>query len=81
MTDINPVCSDFRTNCFACKDGRCGALHDTNFLGKPCPFYATKEMFDLAQAKTRARLLRIGRPDLLKYVTAKKMAARKKRGK
>ena len=74
----SPVCSDLRTGCFACRDGRCGALHDTNFFGKPCPFYATKEMFGLAQARTRTRLLKIGRPDLLDYAVHKKMERRKR---
>lgn len=28
-----------RLDCFAYKDGNCVALNDTNFKGRPCPFY------------------------------------------
>ncbi len=65
------------TDCFAYKDkdgaGRCTCLSNTDFRGKPCPFYATKEAAEASRRKARERLVSMGMPDLLeKYLTAAK---------
>lgn len=42
----NPLCRETQQRqdtCFACVDGRCKILKDTNFLYKECPFYKTRE--------------------------------------
>ena len=54
-----------RAECFANRKNRCHALHDTDFRGKPCPFFKTKEQAEEGRCKVRARLIAIGRQDLL----------------
>jgi len=36
-------CKDRRGGCCMCAGGKCLALWNTDFKGKPCPFYKTKE--------------------------------------
>ena len=60
-------CPMAKWDCAARSDrGLCVALKDIDYgPGKPCPFYKTAEQKAAENAKTRDRLVSIGRADLL----------------
>ena len=47
------------SDCAACEDGGCIALTDTDFAGRPCPFYKSWAQIELEDERTRERLRRI----------------------
>ena len=49
-----------REECAAYKEGHCVALIDTDFGGKECPFFKTKEQNTRERAYCRERLNKIG---------------------
>ena len=57
----HPKCQDKREGCAACKEGGCIALHDTDFGGKPCPFYMSEATSRKKQNECYERLVKLGR--------------------
>ena len=43
------ACKEIVRDCFANQKGRCTCLIDTNFGGKCCPFYKSREVIDREQ--------------------------------
>lgn len=74
------LCAHTEKNCFANRDGVCMALGDTNFGGRECPFYKTKEQRSFGLANSAARLESMGLEELIDYPAYKtKIEAEKKR--
>lgn len=70
MSKINPRCTH-TPGCFACTNGSCRILKDTNFGDKACPFYKTQEQAEADNRRARERLVAEGRYDLIeKYYLA-----------
>ena len=71
MIGLNPrdfeLCPMAQMDCAAMNSrGRCVALKDIDYgPDKPCPFYKTADQKAAENAKTRDRLVSIGRADLL----------------
>lgn len=53
MNMIDAPCTEFE--CFAYKNGYCAVLVCSNFGKRKCPFFKTKEQFDLGQALSEKR--------------------------
>jgi hypothetical protein len=52
MLNNLPKCSDVRGGCIACRGNHtCICLSDTDFNGKPCPFY--KDMSKMSMEEIR----------------------------
>ena len=51
----NCFCDCNNRECFAHEDGKCHALVDTDFGGKPCPFFKTREQIDREEHKRQLR--------------------------
>ena len=64
MNANNVRCLSNRESCFAYNEGRCRCLNDTDFKGKPCPFYDTRETVDAKDAAVHKRLKKLGMEDL-----------------
>lgn len=64
MKTINPRCNH-TPGCFACTNGRCRILKNTNFGDKACPFYKTKDQADAENARAMVRLVAEERYDLI----------------
>ena len=60
-------CSFNHENCNFFSRGACRLLLDTDFHGKDCHFFATKEQVRENRRRARDRLIRIGAADLLNY--------------
>jgi len=58
-------CACSRSDCKSCNNGYCRSLHSTDFGGKPCPFFKTKEQMETEQSAVLARLTELGRHDLI----------------
>ena len=58
----DPICEN--SKCFACRvdfgRGRCIALNNTDFGGRKCPFFKTRERMDFEERKTNLRLEELG---------------------
>ena len=58
----DPICEN--SKCFACRvdfgRGRCIALNNTDFGGRKCPFFKTRERMDFEERKTNIRLEELG---------------------
>ena len=58
----DPICEN--SKCFACRAdfglGRCIALNNTDFGGRKCPFFKTRERMDFEERKTNIRLEELG---------------------
>ena len=37
-------CKQRKLDCLMCKDGKCIALNNTEFINKECPFYKKKDI-------------------------------------
>lgn len=61
--DDNLRCSFY--SCFACTGGHCSALNNTDFHGKPCPFYKSAGQLRKGRQDAFDRLLINGRLDLI----------------
>ncbi len=59
-----PKCENNR--CFAYCFGQCKILTDSNFGGKPCPFYKSKERAAKDEAYAAKRLEKLGNAQVLK---------------
>lgn len=59
---VEPICEN--SKCFACGfefgTGRCTALNNTDFGGRKCPFFKTRERMDFEERKTNLRLEELG---------------------
>ena len=57
MTSKRKHCSCDCNNreCFAQEDGKCRALVDTDFSGKPCPFFKTNAQLAIEERKRQLR--------------------------
>lgn len=62
---INNACWEDKMTCFAYSCGICLALHSTDELRKPCPFYKTKRQNKAECKKVIERLLADDRVDLI----------------
>lgn len=49
-------------DCFANSGGHCTVLKDTDFKGRPCPFYKTYSQTAAEDARRRERLAAMGLP-------------------
>ena len=66
MTKAKPRCPMKQTDCFArTVTGRCSALDDASFSGRPCPFYKNEEQLDQERASSLRALKRARRTDLI----------------
>ena len=60
-------CSSHQTKCYArAANGECKVLYNTDFGDNDCTFFATREQVDKAREKAKARLISLGRGDLIK---------------
>lgn len=62
---INNACYEDKESCFAYSCGICLALHSTDELRKPCPFFKTKRQNKAECKKVIERLLKDDRVDLI----------------
>ena len=62
---INNACYEDKESCFAYSCGICLALHSTDELRKPCPFFKTKRQNKAECKKVIERLLADDRVDLI----------------
>lgn len=53
-------CPNKHTDCFACVEGRCSVLSNTNFEGRDCPFFKTREQCQEENALRKERLRDLG---------------------
>ena len=66
MRDHRPYCRRAETDCTArSRLGRCNALANANFKGRPCPFYKSREQQEQEHQITYERLIVLERYDLL----------------
>lgn len=42
---FNPICKEWRKNCFGYNKGYCRVLVNTDFKEQCCPFFKTKEQY------------------------------------
>ncbi len=77
-----PPCPKAKCDCFSLNgQGRCKALDDTDFDGKPCPFYKSAAKADADYEAAYDRLVDQGRFDLIqKYHVDSPDTVRGKRG-
>lgn len=75
---INNACYDDKDSCFAYSCGICLALHSTDEMRKPCPFFKTKRQNKAECKRVIERLLADDRVDLILTYTCQgsKHAAR-----
>ena len=59
----NAICS--KTDCMHCFDFHCRLLNSTDFKGKACPFFCTKEQSNLAKVAVTKKLIDDERFDLI----------------
>ena len=64
MIESYPNCPN-QPGCRSSKNGTCRILKDTNFKGKPCPFYKTATQHAVECKKATERLIAIERTDLI----------------
>jgi hypothetical protein len=64
MNDNYPSCPH-TPGCRSRKDGACRVLKDTDFKGKPCPFYKTALQNAVESKEATERLIAIERTDLI----------------
>lgn len=62
---INNACWEDKESCFAYSCGICLALHSTDEMRKPCPFFKTKRQNKAECKKVIERLLADDRVDLI----------------
>lgn len=62
---INNACYEDKESCFAYSCGICLALHSTDEMRKPCPFFKTKHQNKAECKKVIERLLADDRVDLI----------------
>ena len=81
-TDHRPHCRKAENDCAArSRSGRCNALCNVNFKGKPCPFYKTWEQQKQEHLTAYERLVVLERYDLLETYRAKEFKRKKVKGK
>ena len=74
------LCSHDTNDCFANREGVCLALKETYPGRRRCPFYKTREQRTFGLASSAARLVAMGREELIDYPTYKtKIEDEKKR--
>lgn len=67
-----PNCTHPRDDCFANKNGLCRILEDSDFGGKVCPFFKTREQGDAERHDCMEHLVQSGKSDMIdKYYGGK----------
>lgn len=76
---INNACYDDKSTCFAYSSGICLALHSTDEMRKPCPFFKSKRQNNEECRRAIERLLADDRIDLILTYTCQgsKQAAKR----
>lgn len=64
MNEIHPNCPH-APGCRSRKNGTCRVLKNTDFMGKPCPFYKTAVQNAVECKEATERLIAIERTDLI----------------
>ncbi len=65
LKGLAPCVSDKYSNCFACKNGKCACLDNTNFSYGICPFYKSCEQAKIDRSASLTSLFQRGKADLI----------------